>query len=152
MGLLVGIYSFFDFDGSGMSNAFYPSFHALLLGVSGAFLTGDMFNLYVWFEVMLLASFVLLTLTKTRDCLEGALKYVSLISSAIFLSALGILYSVCQSLNMADLYQRLAMVQAEQPYLVLILAFMFLVSFGIKAGIFPLFFGCLRVTILLPQR
>lgn len=142
MGLLVGIYSLFDFDGVGDSVAFYPSFHALLLGVSGAFLTGDMFNLYVWFEVMLLASFVLLTLTKSKHCLEGALKYVSLnlVSSAIFLSALGILYSVCQSLNMADLYQRLSLVEAEQPYLILIMAFMFLVSFGIKAGLFPLFF------------
>lgn len=142
MGLLVVIYAQVNFDGTMDSPAFQPIMHGLLLGVCGSFLTGDIFNLYVWFEVMLLSSFVLLTLNRTRASLEGALKYVSLnlISSAIFLSAVGILYSVCQSLNMADLAVRLELLQQERPILVMAIGMMFVVSFGIKAGIFPLYF------------
>ena len=75
-----------------------------LMGVA-AFLTGDLFNLYVWFEVMLMASFVLVALGGERGQLEGAIKYVTLnlISSALFLAAVGILYGVAGTLNMADL-------------------------------------------------
>ncbi|MFW7377281.1 MAG: proton-conducting transporter membrane subunit [Oligoflexus sp.] len=142
MGLLVVLYSQVNFDGTMDSPAFQPVMHGLLLGVCGSFLTGDIFNLYVWFEVMLMSSFVLLTLTRTRASLEGALKYVSLnlISSAIFLSAVGILYAVCQSLNMADLAVRLELLQEQRPTLVMAMGMMFVVSFGIKAGIFPLYF------------
>ena len=71
---------------------FHPLFHVLLMGVGGAFLAGDLFNLYVWFEVLLMASFVLLALGGTRAQLEGAVKYVTLnlISSGLFLAAAGI--------------------------------------------------------------
>ena len=77
----------------------------LLMGVSGAFLTGDLFNLYVWFEVMLVASFVLMALHRTSAQFEAAFKYVTinLIASSIFLTALGLLYGVTGTLNMADL-------------------------------------------------
>ena len=57
---------------------YYPLVHVLLLGVCGAFLTGDLFNLYVWFEVMLMASFVLLALGGERPQMEGGIKYVTL--------------------------------------------------------------------------
>jgi multicomponent Na+:H+ antiporter subunit D len=78
--------------------------HILLMGVCGAFLTGDLFNLYVWFEVMLMASFVLLVLGGERAQIEGAVKYVTLnlISSALLLEAVGILYGLVGTLNMAD--------------------------------------------------
>jgi multicomponent Na+:H+ antiporter subunit D len=99
-----------------------------------------LFNLYVWFEVMLIASFVLLALGGERSQLEGALKYVTLnlISSAIFLAALGVLYGLVGTLNMADLHLQLK----TTPYtgLVKTLAMMYLIAFGIKAAIFPLFF------------
>jgi multicomponent Na+:H+ antiporter subunit D len=110
------------------------------MGVSGAFLTGDMFNLYVWFEVMLIASFVLLALGGERPQIEGAIKYVTinLLSSALFLAAVGILYGLTGTLNMAQLAQQL--VALDQPGLVTTLALLFLVAFGIKAAIFPLFF------------
>ncbi|WP_456269765.1 Na+/H+ antiporter subunit D [Kushneria sp. AK178] len=119
---------------------YYPLLHLLLAGVSGAFLTGDIFNLYVWFEVMLLASFALLILGGERAQMEGAIKYVTLnlLSSVIFLSAIGLLYGMLGTLNMADIARRVALV--EDNTLVDVVAVMFMVSFGIKAAAFPLFF------------
>ncbi|MBK5935347.1 MAG: Na+/H+ antiporter subunit D [Halorhodospira halophila] len=118
----------------------WPLLHLLLAGVAGAFLTGDVFNLYVWFEVMLVASFALLILGGERAQMEGAIKYVTLnlLSSMIFLSAVGITYGLVGTLNMADMAVKLA--EVDQPGLVTVLAAMYMVSFGIKAGAFPLFF------------
>jgi multicomponent Na+:H+ antiporter subunit D len=112
----------------------------LLMGVCGAFLTGGVFNLYVWFEVMLMASFVLMVLGGHRDQLGGAIKYVTLnlLSSALFLAAVGILYSLVGTLNMADLSIRLG--EVKNPGLLNATAALFLVAFGIKAAAFPLFF------------
>ena len=119
---------------------YFPLLHFLLVGVSGAFLTGDIFNLFVWFEVMLLSSFGLLTLGGERAQMEGAIKYVTinLFSSAIFLTAVGLLYGMVGTLNMADLAVKLP--QADNQGLVNVLALLFMASFGIKAGAFPLFF------------
>ncbi|MDU9047334.1 MAG: Na+/H+ antiporter subunit D [Candidatus Electrothrix sp. Rat3] len=113
--------------------------HFILMGVNGAFLTGDMFNLYVWFELLLIASFVLLVLGGRRDQLEGTFKYVAinLFGSILFLVAVGILYGVAGTLNMADLADQLNSLPSG---LVTTLAMLFLVAFGIKAGAFPLFF------------
>ncbi|MFY0663100.1 MAG: Na+/H+ antiporter subunit D [Natronospirillum sp.] len=119
---------------------YYPLMHLLLAGVAGSFLTGDIFNLFVWFEVMLLASFALLTLGGERAQMEGAIKYVTLnlFSSAVFLSAVGLLYGTVGTLNMADIGYKLS--QVEHQGIVNVLAMMFMVSFGIKAAAFPLFF------------
>jgi multicomponent Na+:H+ antiporter subunit D len=110
------------------------------MGVSGAFFTGDLFNLYVWFEVMLVASFVLMALHRTSAQVEAAFKYVAinLIASSIFLTALGLLYGVTGTLNMADL-ARLGPA-ARTPGVDMVLAGLFLTAFSIKAGLFPLFF------------
>jgi multicomponent Na+:H+ antiporter subunit D len=110
------------------------------MGVCGAFLTGDVFNLYVWFEVMLIASFVLLALGGEQAQIEGAIKYVTLnlLSSAVFLAAVGILYGVAGTLNMADLARKLAHV--DQPGVVTTVSMLFLIAFGVKAAVFPLFF------------
>jgi multicomponent Na+:H+ antiporter subunit D len=139
MGLMVAIYSLVSVDPQRETFGYYPLLHILLVGVCGAFLTGDMFNLYVWFEVMLIASFVLLALGGERAQLEGAIKYVTLnlISSALFLAAVGILYGVVGTLNMADVARQLKTIQ---PDIITSLAMLFLVAFGIKAAIFPLFF------------
>jgi multicomponent Na+:H+ antiporter subunit D len=112
----------------------------LLMGVSGAFLTGDLFNLYVWFEVMLVASFVLMALHRTSAQVEAAFKYVAinLIASSIFLTALGLLYGMAGTLNMADL-ARLGPT-TRTPGIDMVLAVLFLIAFSIKAGLFPLFF------------
>lgn len=112
----------------------------LLMGVAGAFLTGDLFNLYVWFEVMLVASFVLMALHRTRAQIEAAFKYVAinLIASSIFLTALGLLYGATGTLNMADLAR--AWSATRTPGVEAVLASLFLIAFSIKAGLFPLFF------------
>ncbi|CAM4433556.1 Na+/H+ antiporter subunit D [Vibrio agarivorans] len=119
---------------------FYPLLHLMLAGVIGSFLTGDIFNLYVWFEIMLVASFGLLILGGERSQMEGALKYVTLnlLSSALFLSAIGLLYAYAGTLNMADLGQKLAM--SDNPEVVTVISLLFLIAFGIKAAAFPLFF------------
>jgi len=119
---------------------FYPLFQTLLLGVNGSFLTGDVFNLYVWFEVMLMSSFVLIALGGREEQLEGGMKYVTinLISSTIFLTAAGITYGYAGSLNMADLAYKFSLIGDNG--IVSILAVLFLISFGIKSAIFPLFF------------
>ena len=119
---------------------YHPLIQILLMGVSGAFLTGDFFNLYVWFEVMLVASFVLMALYRTRTQLEAAYKYVTinLIASSIFLTALGLLYGVTGTLNMADVARVWPAVRTNGMDVVL--GMLFLIAFSIKAGLFPLFF------------
>jgi multicomponent Na+:H+ antiporter subunit D len=119
---------------------YHPLVQILLMGVAGAFLTGDFFNLYVWFEVMLVASFVLMALNRTRAQMEAAFKYVAinLIASSIFLTALGLLYGATGTLNMAELARVWPMVRS--PGVHDVLAVLFLIAFSIKAGLFPLFF------------
>jgi multicomponent Na+:H+ antiporter subunit D len=140
IGLAAVLSSLTSVDAGRERYGYYPLVLILLMGVCGAFLTGDLFNLYVWFEVMLIASFVLLALGGERAQLEGAIKYVTLnlLSSAIFLAAVGLLYGATGTLNMADLSRRLEGV--AQPGLVTTLAMLFLVTFGLKAAVFPLFF------------
>lgn len=137
--LAVAVYSLGNIDRRREAYGYYPLYFVLVMGISGAFLTGDMFNLYVWFEVMLIASFVLTALGGERAQMEGALKYVSLnlLSSAIFLATVGTLYGFTGTLNMADLARVLP---SLEPSLITTLAMMFLVAFGLKAAIFPLFF------------
>lgn len=119
---------------------FHPLIHTLMMGVGGAFVTGDLFNLYVWFEVMLMSSFVLVALGGERAQLEGAIKYVTLnlISSGMFLAGAGLLYGEVGTLNMADLSVKLA--DPSGAGTVAPAAGLFLVAFGLKAGVFPLFF------------
>ncbi len=140
IGLAVAVYSLGSIDEARERHGYHPLFHVLLLGVCAAFLTGDLFNLYVAFEVMLMASFVLLSLGGERAQLEGAVKYVTLnlLSSAIFLAAVGVLYGVTGTLSLADL--ALAVQRGSVSFPVTALACLLLVAFGIKAAVFPLFF------------
>lgn len=142
-GLVAGctaLYAHATIDDDYTHFGYYPLMFLLLAGVNGAFLTGDLFNLFVWFEVMLVASFALLILGGERKQMEGAIKYVTinLLSSALFLSAIGLLYGALGTLNFADLAQKIEAL-GPQP-LIDIIALMLLVSFGIKAGVFPLYF------------
>jgi multicomponent Na+:H+ antiporter subunit D len=141
VGFSVQLYSLASIDPARESFGYYPLYNVLMLGVCGAFLTGDFFNLYVAFEVLLIASFVLMSLGGERAQMEGAIKYVTLnlLSSALFLAALGILYGVAGTLNMADLAMKIASLE-DVPGILDVLAVLFLVAFGIKAAIFPLFF------------
>jgi multicomponent Na+:H+ antiporter subunit D len=136
----VGVYSLVGIDSRRVAYGYFPLFNIMLMGVCGAFLTGDIFNLYVWFEVLLISSFVLMALGGERAQLEGAIKYVTLnlLSSALFLAGVGILYGSTGTLNMAELARLLGEVQPQG--LVTTLSILFLIAFGIKAAIFPLFF------------
>lgn len=140
MGLAVSVYALRMIDDIRTDFGFYPVFHLLLMGICGAFLTGDMFNLFVWFEVMLISSFVLLVLGGERAQLEGAIKYVTLnlISSAVFLAAIGVLYAALGTLNMADIALKLRSFPDDN--VATVLSILFLISFGTKAAVFPLFF------------
>ncbi len=144
IGFAVQLYSLASMNEEREIFGYYPLYYVLLMGVNGAFLTGDMFNLYVWFEVMLMSSFVLMALGRNKGQTIGAIKYVTLnlISSAIFLSALGLLYGLVGTLNMADLAVKFAEVRGNPNVSGLInaVAAMFLIAFGIKAAVFPLFF------------
>lgn len=119
---------------------FHTLFQAMLAGVSGAFLTGDLFNLYVWFEVLLICSFGLLIIGGTRKAIDGAVKYVvlNLISTLLFLGGAGLLYGATGTLNMADL--RGAVAASPDQGLITVIAVMLMIAFGLKAAVFPLFF------------
>jgi len=119
---------------------YHPLIQILYMGVSGAFLAGDFFNLYVWFEVMLVASFVLMALSRARPQMEAAFKYltINLLASSIFLTALGLLYGATGTLNMAELARVWSTIAS--PGLDRVLAVLFLIAFSMKAGLFPLFF------------
>ncbi|MEM9394172.1 MAG: Na+/H+ antiporter subunit D [Pseudomonadota bacterium] len=135
----VVIYSRQDVTEDERGVGFHALSHSLLVGVCGAFLTGDVFNLYVWFEVMLIASFGLLVIGGRRDQMDAAVKYVglNLIATLAFLTGVGILYGAAGTLNMADLHLTLADRQNETA--VLAAAAMLLFAFGAKAAMFPVF-------------
>lgn len=136
----VGVYGLVD-GAQERENAFYhPLYQGLLLGVTGAFLTGDLFNLYVWFEVMLIASFGLLASGGHRAQLDAGVKYVALnlVVTTLFLVTVGLLYGATGTLNMADLARVIPTL--ENQGLVTTLAVLLLVAFGAKAAAFPLFF------------
>ena len=140
IGVAVGVYAVAEADRLTEMHGFHTLYHVLLAGVCGAFLTGDLFNLYVWFEVMLIASFGLLVLGGTKEQMDGGIKYVglNLISTLLFLTGIGLLYGLTGTLNMADLHRAIA--ATDNPGMVTVVAMMFMVAFGIKAAVFPLFF------------
>lgn len=118
---------------------FYPMMLFLLMGANGAFITGDLFNLYVFYEVLLMASFVLLTLGGTPSQVNGGIRYVvlNLMGSMMLLLAAGITYGTLGTLNMAHIAVRMG----DTPYLVqALIAGLLLIAFGAKAAAFPLFF------------
>ena len=138
--LAVSIYALGDIDERKEHLGYHALFNVLIGGVVGSFLTGDLFNLYVWFEVMLISSFGLLVLGGTKAQVDGGIKYVTLnlISTILFLSGIGLLYGMTGTLNMADIARSLP--DVENQGLVTVIAMMFMVAFGVKAAVFPLFF------------
>ncbi|MFP5340526.1 MAG: monovalent cation/H+ antiporter subunit D [Gammaproteobacteria bacterium] len=121
-------------------------FHALLLfqtmGVNGAFLTGDLFNLFVFFEVLLIASYGLLTHGGGALRLRAGMHYVviNLTGSALFLIAVSLLYGVTGTLNLADLSQRAATLPESDAALLRAAGLLLFGVFAIKAAAFPLYF------------
>ncbi len=118
---------------------FHPLYQAMLAGVSLAFLTGDLFNLFVAFEILLTASYALLTLGGRREQIRPAMTYIviSLVSSLLFITSLGLIYAATGTVNMAALAIELEGIPSGVRSA---LGLLLLVVFGSKAAIFPLFF------------
>ncbi|UTW07160.1 monovalent cation/H+ antiporter subunit D [Pseudomonas benzenivorans] len=122
------------------------NFHALfqfqLMGINGAFLTGDLFNLFVFFEILLIASYSLLLHGGGPERVRAGLHYVilNLVGSSFFLIAVGVLYGITGTLNMADMAQRVAAANADQAPLLGAAGLLLLVVFGLKAAFLPLYF------------
>lgn len=116
---------------------YHPTYLILTAGVTNAFLSGDLFNLYVGFEILLASSYVLITLGGTENRVRAGTTYVvvSLLSSVVFLVGIGLVYGATGTLNMAQLVTRL---DALPDSVRLILQAMLLLAFGIKAAVFPL--------------
>src|SRR5690625_3676721 len=133
--LMIMFYAFFTIGKEREKLYLYPFIHFLIAGVNGSFLTGDLFNLFVTFEVMLLASYVLLTLGATRRQLVESLKYIAInvISSSLFLIAIAYLYGTLGTLNMAHLSVRIA--EVGQTPLLTIISLLFLIVFSLKSGL-----------------
>ncbi|GEM79281.1 proton-conducting transporter transmembrane domain-containing protein [Vibrio superstes] len=138
IGLVVVVYAIGDLKEKPSYGSYHGLIHVLLSGVYGAFLTGDIFNLYVWFEVMLIGSFGLMVLDGSKAQIDGAVKYVllNLISTLAFLLAIGLVYGATGTLNLADLHFKMSEVE---PDLQRVLAVLLLFSFAIKSALFPLF-------------
>lgn len=141
LGLAVVLYAI----GSGWDDR-GRNFHALiqfqLMGILGAFLTGDAFNLFVFFEVLLIASYGLMIHGGGATRLRAGVQYVvyNLLGSTLFLFALGVIYGVTGTLNMADIAVRVAELPAEDTALLRVGAVMLLLVFAIKGAVLPLHF------------
>jgi multicomponent Na+:H+ antiporter subunit D len=138
--VVIMIYSPGFIDKGRQSAGYYPLVFGLLMGVNGAFITGDIFNLYVWYEVMLTSSFVLIALGGSAEQLRGSIKYVTInfVASIFFVAAIGILYGLTGTLNMADLAYKLRAVD-HIPYINGALM-LFFIAFSVKSALFPFFF------------
>ncbi|NII58525.1 monovalent cation/H+ antiporter subunit D [Sphingomonas aerolata] len=119
---------------------FHPLFQFQLLGLNGAFLTGDLFNLFVFFEVLLIASYGLMLHGQGAARLKAGVAYVvvNIVGSALFLIALGLLYGLTGTLNMADLGQRIAALGAQDQGLIRLAGLLLLAVFALKAAVVPL--------------
>ncbi|EKV29564.1 Na(+) H(+) antiporter subunit D [Caenispirillum salinarum AK4] len=119
---------------------FHAFLHVVMAGCYGAFLTGDVFNLYVWFEVVLIASFALLVLGGEGRQLDGGIKYfvLNLIGTSVLLVGVALLYGLTGTLAMADLAGAVPVV--ENQALVTAVAMLFLFAFAVKGGLVPVFF------------
>lgn len=121
---------------------FHAMFHLLLMGLSGAFLTGDLFNLFVFFEILLMASYVLLLHGQGKARFQLGIHYVTinLLASALFLIGLGMIYGSVGSLNMADVGRLLPTLEHDQHRLAIAGGLLLFVVFGIKAAMLPVGF------------
>jgi multicomponent K+:H+ antiporter subunit D len=129
-----------DWDARGRH--FHALFQFQLMGICGAFLTGDVFNLFVFFEVLLIASYGLMIHSGGKDRIRAGVQYVvmNLAGSTLFLFALGTLYASTGTLNIADLAVRIPEIPVEEAALVRVAAILLMIVFAVKAALFPVQF------------
>jgi multicomponent Na+:H+ antiporter subunit D len=134
------VFAFMDDDTAASKRGYHGFVHVMVFGVCAAFLTADLFHLFVAFEILLIASFALVVLKGGREQYEGGLKYVALnlFASLMFLSGIGLLYGMLGSLNMADLAQLAA--ASDDPAKLTLAGVLLCAAFSMKAGLFPLYF------------
>ncbi len=140
LGLGAHLYACAGEDKDGMY--FHPLFMFQIMGVNGAFLTGDIFNLFVFFEVLLIASYALLIHGGGKQKTKMNVHYVilNLVGSGLFLFALGILYGTIGSLNIADMANKVRLLNEHEQALAKAGGLLLLVVFGLKAALLPLHF------------
>ncbi len=140
LALAVLLYAVQGWDARGQY--FHPLFLFQLMGLNGAFLAGDLFNLFVFFEILLIASYCLALQGLIVERLRATLHYaaINIAASSVFLIAVSLLYGVTGTLNMAHLAARVALVRTEDVALVRAAGVLLLAVFSIKAALFPLYF------------
>ena len=141
LSLAAVVFSVLYVDSYGQRVSYHPLYHFMMVGVTGSFLTGDIFNLFVWFEVMLLSSYVLVAFYSGPEHTRAALGYavLNLLGGAVMLVAIGGLYATTGTLNMADMARRLANASEYgiDPVPVLGLSAVLFSVFALKAGLVP---------------
>lgn len=140
LGLCAQLYACAGDDNKGMY--FHPLFMFQIMGINGAFLTGDIFNLFVFFEILLIASYALLIHGGGKQKTKANIHYVilNLAGSSIFLFALGILYGTIGSLNIEDMASKVSLLGENEQALAKAGGLLLLVVFGLKAALLPLHF------------
>ncbi|MBM6619216.1 Na+/H+ antiporter subunit D [Bacillus suaedaesalsae] len=136
----IAMYSFYTIKALEHRYFFYVFYHFLIAGVSGAFLTGDLFNLFVFFEVLLMSSYALIIFGSGKEQLRESVKYVliNVFSSIIFVTTIAFLYSVTGTVNIAQLGMRVG--EIEQAGILTTIAVMLFFVFATKGALFPLYF------------
>lgn len=142
VGTIVLIYTFWTATGKQQKYFFYPLFQIVLLGVNWSFLSGDLFNLFVAYEVMLIGSYGMMMVGAGKVQVLQTMKYIAIntIGSTLFVVGCGLIYATVGTLNFADLAQKTAVLSGSQAGLVTAVSMVLLVVFALKTAAFPLFF------------
>ncbi|MBI9060839.1 MAG: pH regulation protein D [Marinilabiliaceae bacterium] len=135
------LYSYHSIDEERKQTGYFQFLFGIVMGVNGSFIAGDLFNLYVWFEVMLMSSFILMSHGGERKQLEGSIKYLilNLVSSFFFVAGIGLLYGKIGTLNLADISYKIFSHSDPWSSITSPLA-LIMVGFAIKGALFPFFF------------
>lgn len=141
VGTVVLAYTCFTVTERQQQHFFFPFFHVLLLGVNWSFITGDLFNLFVAYEVMLLGSYGAMMVGATRQQVRQTMTYVAinLVGGALFVVGVALVYALAGTLNMADIAERSATVTGSRAAMLSAASMVLLIVFALKAAAFPLF-------------